>query len=67
MLIPVYFLAAIHVEGMTWEGFYRRAGRTSWLRQGKTLLVSIGARARIKAILMVIQAQRLFPRAKGIM
>ncbi len=66
VILPMIFMLIIPMWAMIWQVFIGGADSPSWLSQGKMLLVSIAVITLVLEVWMVIEAIRLFPRAKGI-
>ncbi len=66
VVLPMIFMLIIPMWAMIWQVFIGGADTPSWLSQGKWLLVSIAMITLVLEVWMVIEAIKLFPRAKGI-
>jgi carbon starvation protein len=52
---------------MVWQVFVGNAGNPSWLSQGKWLLVGIALATLALEAWMIVEAIKVFPRARGIL
>jgi len=63
---PMIFMLIMPFWAMTWQIFVGSPGHPSWLSTGNWVLVGIGLVTLFLEIWMIIEAIRLFPRARGI-
>lgn len=66
VVLPMIFMLIIPMWAMIWQVFIGGADTPSWLSQGKWLLVGIAVATLVLEVWMIIEAIKLFPRAKGI-
>lgn len=64
--LPMVFMLIMPMWAMLWQVFVGDGGNPSWLSQRNWLLVSIALSTVVLEVWMIIEAWRLFPRAKGI-
>jgi carbon starvation protein len=64
--LPMIFMLIMPMWAMFWQVFVGDGGNPSWLSQRNWLLVSIAIATMALEVWMIVEAWRLFPRAKGI-
>lgn len=67
VVLPMIFMLVVPMWAMVWQVFIGETNAPSWISEGKWLLVSIAITTMILEVWMVIEAIKLFPRAKGIL
>lgn len=65
-VLPMIFMLIMPMWAMGWQVFVGGPGNPSWLSQGNWLLVSIAIITLVLEVWMIVEAIRLFPRAKGV-
>lgn len=66
IIVPMIFMLIMPMWAMLWQVFIGGTGNPSWLSQGNWLLVSIAMITVLLEVWMIIEAIKVFPRAKGI-
>jgi len=66
LVLPMIFMLIMPLWAMLWQVFSGGPGNPSWLSQGNWLLVSIALATVALEIWMIIEAIKLFPRARGV-
>lgn len=66
VILPMIFMLIVPMWAMIWQVFIGGVDAPSWLSQGKWLLVGIAVATLLLEVWMLIEAIKLFPRAKGI-
>ncbi len=64
VLLPMVFMLVMPMWAMCWQLFI---GPESWIATGKWVLVTMGLATIALEIWMIIEAVRLFPRARGVL
>lgn len=64
--LPMVFMLIMPMWAMLWQVFIGDAGNPSWFSRGNWLLVSIALATVFLEAWMIIEAVRLFPRARGV-
>jgi carbon starvation protein len=64
--LPMVFMLIMPMWAMLWQVFIGGEGNPSWLSQRNWLLVSIALTTMALEVWMIVEAWRVFPRAKGI-
>jgi carbon starvation protein len=67
LILPMAFMLIMPMWAMLVQLFIGSVENPSWLSQEKWLLVGIGLATIILEVWMIIEAVRLFPRAKGVL
>jgi carbon starvation protein len=67
LVIPMVFMLIMPLWAMVWQVFVGNAGNPSWLSQGKWLLVGIALATLALEAWMIVEAIKVFPRARGIL
>jgi carbon starvation protein len=66
IIVPMIFMLIMPMWAMLWQVFIGGTGNPSWLSQGNWLLVSVAMITVLLEVWMIIEAIKVFPRAKGI-
>lgn len=66
IVLPMVFMLIMPMWAMLWQVFVGGADNPSWLSQRNWLLVSFALATVALEIWMVVEAVKLFPRAKGV-
>jgi len=66
LVVPMIFMLIMPMWAMGWQVFIGGTDNPSWLSQRNWLLVSIAVATLVLEVWMIIEAIRLFPRAKGV-
>jgi carbon starvation protein len=67
LLLPMVFMLVMPLWAMVMQLGISTAETSSWIEQGKWLLVTIGSATLALEVWMIVEAVRLFPRAKGVL
>jgi carbon starvation protein len=67
LILPMVFMLLMPLWAMILQLGFSTADTKSWIEEGKWLLVTIGAATLALEVWMIVEAVRLFPRAKGIL
>jgi len=67
LILPMVFMLIMPMWAMVVQLFVGSEGNPSWVSQEKWLLVGIGLATMILEVWMIIEAIRLFPRARGVL
>lgn len=66
LILPMVFMLIMPLWAMMWQVFVGDGGNPSWISQRNWVLVSIALATVVLEIWMVIEAIKLFPRARGV-
>lgn len=66
LVLPMVFMLIMPMWAMLWQVFIGGEGNPSWLSQRNWLLVSVALATLVLEVWMIVEAVRLFPRAKGV-
>ncbi len=67
LILPMVFMLVMPVWAMTWQIFLGSPDSPSWLSHKEWILVTIGLATIALEVWMILEAIRMFPRAKGIL
>jgi len=67
LILPMVFMLAMPLWAMILQLAVSTADTPSWIAEGKWLLVTIGGATLALEVWMIVEAVRLFPRAKGVL
>lgn len=67
LIAPMIFMLVMPMWAMLWQTFVGGADNPSWISEGKWTLVGIALATMALEVWMVIEAVRLFPRARGVL
>ncbi|MDP1580078.1 MAG: carbon starvation protein A [Candidatus Didemnitutus sp.] len=67
LVVPTLFMLVMPMWAMIWQTFIGGTGSPSWISEGKWTLVGIAVATMLLEVWMMIEAVRLFPRARGVL
>ncbi|MBA4136195.1 MAG: carbon starvation protein A [Opitutus sp.] len=67
LIPPMIFMLVMPMWAMVWQTFIGGADNPSWISEGKWTLVGIALATMALEVWMIVEAVRLFPRARGVL